>query len=121
MKDGYVIEYITHSIDHPNGGFESDPEYLDVANEHPKLAGRLIAVHRLRPTMRPLREVLGDKEFEHLQDMWAQEGKAPSLVGHVSHHRELRNPGEAAGNGGPEFGRLQAAVPALVQHTSAGK
>jgi 5-methylcytosine-specific restriction enzyme A len=75
MKDGYVVEYVTHSIDHPNRGFEGDPEYLDVANEHPKLAGCLIAVHRLRPTMRPLREIIGDTEFEHLQDMWAQEGK----------------------------------------------
>jgi 5-methylcytosine-specific restriction enzyme A len=75
MKDGYVLEYVTHSIDYPNRGFEDDPEYLEVAKEHPKLAGRLIAVHRLRPTMRPLREILGDKEFDHLQDMWAQEGK----------------------------------------------
>jgi 5-methylcytosine-specific restriction protein A len=75
MKDGYVLEYVTHSIEHPNRGFEGDPEYLHVANEHPKLAGRLIAVHRLRPTMRPSPEILGHKEFDHLQDMWAQDGK----------------------------------------------
>lgn len=75
MKDGYVLEYVTHSIDLPNQGFDDDPEYLEVTKEHPKLAGCLIAVHRLRPTMRPLREVLGENEFEHLQDMWAQEGK----------------------------------------------
>jgi 5-methylcytosine-specific restriction protein A len=56
-------------------GFDNDPEYLEVAKEHPKLAGCLIAVHRLRPTMCPLREILGDNEFEHLQDMWSQEGK----------------------------------------------
>ena len=75
MKDGCVLEYITHSIDPPNRGFEDDPEYLDAANEHPKLAGRLVAVHRLRPTMRPLRQILGATEFERLQDMWAQQGR----------------------------------------------
>ena len=69
------LEYVTHSIDHPNRGFEEDPEYLDVVNEYPKLTGCLIAVHCLRPTMGPLREILGHKEFDHLQDMWAQEGK----------------------------------------------
>jgi 5-methylcytosine-specific restriction protein A len=75
MRDGYVLEYVTHSIDPPNHGFENDPDYLEVANEHPKLAGRLIGVHRLRPTMRPLNEIIGHMEFERLQDMWAQGGK----------------------------------------------
>jgi 5-methylcytosine-specific restriction enzyme A len=31
-------------------------------------------VHRLRATARPLVQILGDEEFEHLQDMWAQGG-----------------------------------------------
>jgi hypothetical protein len=31
MKDGYVLEYVTHSIDLPNQGFDDDPEYLEVA------------------------------------------------------------------------------------------
>lgn len=75
MADGYVLEYITYSIDTPNPGFEDDPEYLDVAKQHPELAGRLVAIHRLRPTMRPLRELVGDEEFQRIQDMWAQAGK----------------------------------------------
>lgn len=75
FKDGYVIEYITLSFGEPNRGFERDPRYLEERAAHRKVAGRLIAVHRLRPTSRPLVEVLGIDEFNRLQDMWAEGGK----------------------------------------------
>lgn len=75
MGDGYVLEYVTQAIERPNVGFENDPEYLETLREHPNLAGRFVAVHRLRPTMRPLRTIIGDAEYERLQDMWAQTGR----------------------------------------------
>ena len=73
--DGYVIEYITEQFSEPNPGFESDPEYLDEKESHRELAGRLIAVHKLRTSARPLEQILGDVEFKRLQDMWAQSDK----------------------------------------------
>ena len=48
-RGGYVLDYVTRSIESPNAGFESDPEYLRDLELHAPLAGRLIAVHRLRP------------------------------------------------------------------------
>jgi 5-methylcytosine-specific restriction protein A len=71
---GYVIEYITKKFGEPNPGFEKDPEYLAERESHNDLAGRFIAVHRLRATARPLVEILGPQQFERLQDMWAQDG-----------------------------------------------
>ncbi|HJS85820.1 MAG TPA: hypothetical protein VJ779_10195 [Acetobacteraceae bacterium] len=75
MGDGYVLEYITQGIERPNAGFENDPDYLEISRKHPDLAGRFIAIHRLRPTMRSLRTIIGDAEYERLQDMWAQSGR----------------------------------------------
>lgn len=72
---GYVLEYITRTMEAPNSGFEADPEYLSQRSAHADIAGRLVAVHRLRPTARPLRAILGDADFEHMQDMWAEGGK----------------------------------------------
>jgi 5-methylcytosine-specific restriction enzyme A len=71
---GYVIEYITELFSKPNPGFESDPGYLHERERHKELAGRFIAVHKLRTTGRPLLAILGDEEFKRLQDMWAQDG-----------------------------------------------
>jgi 5-methylcytosine-specific restriction protein A len=73
--NGYVLEYITRAIETPNPGFEADPEYLSQRAAHAEVAGRLVAIHRLRPTARPLRAILGDADFEHMQDMWAERGK----------------------------------------------
>jgi 5-methylcytosine-specific restriction enzyme A len=75
MKDGYVLEYVTHSINHPNRGFEDDPEYLEVAEEHPEAGWAPYSGPSPSPNDAPLREILGENEFDHLQDMWAQEGK----------------------------------------------
>ncbi len=72
---GYVIEYITNQFSEPNPGFESDPDYLAQREAHRGLAGRLIAVHRLRTTARRLETILGEEEFKRLQDMWALGGK----------------------------------------------
>ena len=73
FNSGYVIEYITEKFGEPNAGFESDPEYLAEREAHKEVAGRFIAVHKLRATARPLIQILGVQEFERLQDMWAQD------------------------------------------------
>ncbi len=75
MRGGYVIEYATRKFDDPNPGFENDPQYLAERAAHAEIAGKFIAVHRLRPSSRPLRVILGDAEYEHLQDMWADGDK----------------------------------------------
>lgn len=71
---GYIIEYITEKFGDPNPGFENDPQYLAEREAHKELAGRFIAVHRLRATARPLIQILGNEQFERVQDMWAQGG-----------------------------------------------
>lgn len=71
FSGGYVIEYITDSFNKPNAGYETDPVYLSEREEHKKIKGCFVSVHKLRFTSRPLREIIGDDEFEHLQDMWA--------------------------------------------------
>jgi 5-methylcytosine-specific restriction protein A len=72
---GYVLEYITQNFGTPNPGYETRPDYLADRDAHAEVAGRLVAVHRLRPTARLLRTILGDAEFERIQDMWAEDGK----------------------------------------------
>jgi 5-methylcytosine-specific restriction protein A len=57
---GYVLEYITRNFGKPNPGFASGS------------AGRLVAVHRLRASARPWRAILGDADFERMQDMWSE-------------------------------------------------
>lgn len=71
---GYVIEYITEKFGEPNPGFENDPQYLSDREAHKELAGRFIAVRKLRATARPLAQILGQTDFKLLQDMWAQHG-----------------------------------------------
>ena len=69
---GYVIEYITEQFSQPNAGFEKDPDYLAEREAHAEQAGRLIAVHKLRPSSRSLEAIVGQEAFRRLQDMWAQ-------------------------------------------------
>jgi 5-methylcytosine-specific restriction protein A len=71
---GYIIEYITEKFGDPNPGFENDPQYLQEREAHKAVAGRFIAVHKLRTTSRALETILGPEEFKRLQDMWAQGG-----------------------------------------------
>jgi len=71
--NGYILDYVTRQIETPNEGYERDPEYLRALEEHDPIAGKQIAVHRLRPgNGRSLRKIMGDAEYENLQDMWAR-------------------------------------------------
>jgi 5-methylcytosine-specific restriction protein A len=74
-KNGYIIEYATLKFEDPNPGFKTDPRYLAEKEFHSHLAGKLLAVHRLRASSRPLQAILGDEEFNKLQDMWAESSK----------------------------------------------
>jgi 5-methylcytosine-specific restriction protein A len=73
--NGYVLEYITEQFSEPNTGFGSDPDYLAERAAHAELAGRLIAIHKLRATSRPLEAIVGPEAFKRTQDMWATDGK----------------------------------------------
>jgi 5-methylcytosine-specific restriction protein A len=75
FRNGYVLEYITKTISKPNPGFEDHPEYLEERRRHNELAGRLVAIHRLRVSSRRLQSILSPDELKKLQDMWAQDGK----------------------------------------------
>ena len=72
---GYTLEYITRNFGNPNAGFEADPKYLSERAQHAVIAGRLVAVHRPRATARPLKTIIGDANFDRMQDMWAENGK----------------------------------------------
>ncbi len=74
-KNGYIIEYITQSIQEPNEGYENEPSYLETLKEHPQVAGRLIAIHKIRASSRPLEEILGNEAYEKMQDVWAKPDK----------------------------------------------
>jgi 5-methylcytosine-specific restriction protein A len=74
INNGFVIEYITLRFGNPNPGYEANAEYLAEKEQHSLVAGRLVAVHRLRPSARSLRSILGDKDYERMQDMWAEGG-----------------------------------------------
>lgn len=74
FSGGYVIEYITDAFNKPNAGYETDPVYLAERNEHETIKGCFVSIHKLRHTSRPLQEIIGNDEFEHLQDMWAING-----------------------------------------------
>jgi 5-methylcytosine-specific restriction protein A len=72
---GYVLEYITRNFGTPNAGFETDPSYLSERTAHADVAGKLVAVHRLLSTVRPLKTIVGQADFERVQDMWAEDGR----------------------------------------------
>ncbi len=72
---GYVLEYATLTYGTPNAGFEAHPDYLAERAAHQQVAGKLVAVHRLRPTARSLQSILGEADFRRMQDMWAEPGK----------------------------------------------
>jgi 5-methylcytosine-specific restriction protein A len=73
-QGGLVLEYISKTIEKPNSGFESDPDYLEALRRRRPLEGRLIAVHRIRRTPRRLQDVLGPEKFEKLQRTWDRSG-----------------------------------------------
>lgn len=70
-QGGYVIEYITKGFGTPNPGFENDEAHLAERSAHKLVAGRLVAIHKLRAAAMPLREIVGEDDYNRLQDMWA--------------------------------------------------
>jgi 5-methylcytosine-specific restriction protein A len=70
--DGYVLEYITANYGEPNKGFETHPRYLEHQRQHDEVAGKLLAIHRLYTTSKPLEKMIPADEFEMLQDIWAE-------------------------------------------------
>ena len=72
--NGYVLERITQTFEEPNEAFAADTGIVEERERHAKLKDRLIAVHRLRSSAKPLAEIIGQSEFEHLQDVWASGG-----------------------------------------------
>lgn len=69
--EGYVLERITQSFGEPNAAFANDPQVNEDRERHEKLKDRLVAVHRLRISARPLAEIIGKAEYERLQDIWS--------------------------------------------------
>ncbi|HEV7691310.1 MAG TPA: HNH endonuclease [Hyphomonadaceae bacterium] len=70
MGDGYVLEYVSLTEVKPNPGFEKDPDFLSMKQRHKDEAGSLLAVARLGRGM-PLAELIGPREFQHVQQKWA--------------------------------------------------
>lgn len=70
---GYILEYITENISEPNARFRRDPEFLVEAEQHSKVAGKLVGVHRLITTPLPLEQIIGVEAYARIQDMWAQD------------------------------------------------
>ena len=67
---GYVLEYVTEGMEKPNSGFESNEKFLSDKKNHEIYKGRLIAVHKLKFTSRPLSQIIGKDENDELQSMW---------------------------------------------------
>lgn len=70
MANGFVLERVTSSFGEPNAGFERDPRIVRERAEHASVADSLTAIHQLRHSALPLRQIVGDKDFEWLQDAW---------------------------------------------------
>lgn len=73
--NGYVLEYITRNFGTPNAAYINDPEYLAERAQHATVAGRLVAVHRLRASALSLKTIIGEADYARLQDMWDEDGK----------------------------------------------
>jgi 5-methylcytosine-specific restriction protein A len=71
LKNGLVIEYISKSLPKPNPGFETSPEYIDECKTRRPIAGRFIAVHEIKHSSLPNRQIMGAEAYERMQDMWA--------------------------------------------------
>jgi 5-methylcytosine-specific restriction protein A len=69
FRGGYVLESISKTMPRANPGFET--EYARRREEHKHNAGKLIAVHRLEHSWRPLWNAIGRDEYERIQAMWA--------------------------------------------------
>ena len=68
---GFVLERVTKSFERPNAGYENDQRVAEDRQRHTELADRLIAIHQLRHSSRPLHEIVGEEEYNYLQNVWA--------------------------------------------------
>jgi 5-methylcytosine-specific restriction protein A len=75
MAKGYILERVTSNFGEPNSEFSDDPRIAQERIEHAKVADSLVAVHHLRHAALPLREIVGDEDFEWLQNAWAEPSK----------------------------------------------
>lgn len=73
--NGYVIEYITRHFGKPKPGYLTDPRYLEERDAHAAVAGRLVAVHRLHVSSLPLRTIIGEDDYNRIQDIWDEDGR----------------------------------------------
>lgn len=71
MAGGLVLERVTQSFEKPRPGYENHPRVAKDREVHGRLADRLIAIHQLRPSARPLRAIIGNEEYDQLQDIWS--------------------------------------------------
>ncbi|WP_081724561.1 HNH endonuclease [Asticcacaulis sp. YBE204] len=69
---GYVLEYVTKQLEQPNTGYAESEEYKKELTVHDELKGRLVKVHKLHGTARPLEQILGADDYKHIQDMWSR-------------------------------------------------
>lgn len=69
---GYVVEYVTKQLERPNTGYAESEEYKQELRVHEGLKGRLVKLHKLRATARPLEQILGVDGFKLIQDMWSR-------------------------------------------------
>lgn len=75
MGTGYILERVTQSFEEPNPGYADDPQVVRDRTEHEQLKDRLIAIHRLRHTMRPLEDIIGKPQYDRLQDIWSSDSE----------------------------------------------
>ena len=75
IAGGFVLERITDSFGEPNPGFDHSERVAKERAAHAKVADSLVAVHRLHLSSRPLVEIVGEDEFEELQDAWSSNGQ----------------------------------------------
>ncbi|MCY1320388.1 hypothetical protein D9M68_316730 [compost metagenome] len=75
IAGGLVLERVAQKMEDPRPGHENDPVVLRDRETHQRLADRLVAIHELRPSSRPLADIIGKAEFEHLQDVWSEPNK----------------------------------------------
>ena len=67
---GLVLEKVTKGFGAPNRAFRDDPRIAEERELHRQLSDRLTAIHQVISVHRYLRDFVGDKEFDWLQDVW---------------------------------------------------
>lgn len=70
MGGGYILEYITVSFGKTVPGQKNNPSLNEEKRVHALKKGRLVAVHKLRVVSRPLKDIVGIRDFNNIQDIW---------------------------------------------------